>query len=280
MSPHSPKFQVVKDRLVNRLPWRQVLVPAALILLVSWLVFTPPGLLGKADAVGFAVCHRIDARSFHLGDRQIPVCARCTGQFLGAVLTLGYLFLRHPRRTVAPGWGILGILVALVAAYVIDGLNSYLHLIPNLSRFYLYQPSNPLRLFTGTGLGVGMGVMLFTVFNQTVWKTRDQRPVFNGFLDFGSLLGLAFLLDVLVLSENPLVLYPLALVSAAGVLILLTLVYTLAFVMLFRLENQMAGWIDLFYPLVAGVIIGLTQIGLLDLVRFILTGSWDGFHFG
>ena len=30
------------------------------ILLFAWLLNTPPGLLGKADAVGYAVCHRID----------------------------------------------------------------------------------------------------------------------------------------------------------------------------------------------------------------------------
>ena len=50
------------------------LVLVAALLLIGWLVETPPGLLGKEDAVGYAVCHRIDARSFHMGNTQMPLC--------------------------------------------------------------------------------------------------------------------------------------------------------------------------------------------------------------
>ena len=64
----------------------------AAVVLAAWLVNTPPGILGKADAVGYAVCHRIDERSFHIGDRQVALCARCTGMYLGAVLGLVFQF--------------------------------------------------------------------------------------------------------------------------------------------------------------------------------------------
>lgn len=279
MASISDRFQAVVDTLGTHIPWRPGLIILALILLVTWFWYTPTGLLGKADAVGYAVCHRIDARSFHLGDRQIPVCARCSGQYLGAMLSLGYLFLRRPRRTVNPTWLILGVLILFGLAYAIDGFNSYLHLLPNFSRFYLYEPSNSLRLLTGTGLGIGMGVMLFPAFNQTAWKTQDRRPVLSGFWEFSLLLLLAILVDFLVLSENPLILYPLALVSAAGVLVLLTLVYTMVVLMVLKQENRMVGWLDLVYPLLAGFIIALTQIAALDLARFLLTGTWSGFHF-
>jgi uncharacterized membrane protein len=280
MASITDRFQTFVGKLASRTPWRQMLVFAALVLVALWMGYTPAGLLGKADAVGYAVCHRIDARSFHLGDRQVPVCARCIGQYLGAMLSLGTLFLRRPRRTGNPTWPILGVLILFALAYAVDGLNSYLHLIPNLSRFYLYEPSNPTRLLTGTGLGIGMGVMLFTAFNQTMWKVRDRRPVLSGFRDLAFLMVLAILVDFLVLTENPLILYPLALVSATGVVVLLMLVYTMVVVMVFKQENRMAGWRDLVYPLMAGFIIGLSQVAVLDLVRFLLTGTWSGFHFG
>ncbi len=67
------------------------------LLLFGWLLNTPPGLLGKADAIGYAVCHRIDLRSFHLGDRQLPLCVRCSGMYLGAMLGLAYQALTRPR---------------------------------------------------------------------------------------------------------------------------------------------------------------------------------------
>jgi hypothetical protein len=137
-----------------------------------------------------------------------------------------------------------------------------------------------LRLLTGTGLGIAMGMMLFPAFNQTIWQNADRRTGTNSFRDFLLLLVLAVGVDLLVLSENPLVLYPLTLISAAGVLVLLTMVYTMVVVMVFKLENQIKGRLDLFYPLMAGFLIGLTQVAILDLVRFFLTGTWDGFHFG
>lgn len=37
-------------------------------------------------AVGSLVCHQLPERSFHLWGAQLPVCARCTGLYLGAAL--------------------------------------------------------------------------------------------------------------------------------------------------------------------------------------------------
>jgi hypothetical protein len=52
------------------------LVPlAALIVFGVWFYIAPPGLLGKADSIGYAICHRIDERSFQIFGRQLPLCA-------------------------------------------------------------------------------------------------------------------------------------------------------------------------------------------------------------
>jgi uncharacterized membrane protein len=280
MTSTSSRFKIAIQKFGRRFAWRQILIATAILLLVAWLLSTPGGLLGKADAIGYAVCHRIDARSFHLGDRQIPVCARCTGQYLGAVLGLTFFIRVRPRRTGRPSWTIIGVLIALVAAYALDGLNSYIHLIPNLSRFYLYEPSNLLRLVTGTGLGIGLSVMLYPAFSEVIWKHRDARPVLEGFRDFSILLVLGAVVDLLVLSENPLILYPLALISAGGILMLLTIVYTMVVVMVFKSENTYENTSQLVVPFIAGFIIALTQIAVLDFLRFLMTGTWDGFHFG
>ena len=82
--------------------WRWLAIVSVGLLLIGWLLNTPPGLLGKADAIGYAVCHRIDLRSFHLGDRQLPLCARCTGMYLGALLALMFQFFTGRRRSGAP----------------------------------------------------------------------------------------------------------------------------------------------------------------------------------
>jgi len=197
MSSRSERFKTFTAFWAERFPWKQGLGLVGMTLLIVWLQSTPAGLLGKVDAVGYAVCHRIDLRSFHLGDRQVPLCARCTGQYLGAVLSLAYLFILRPRRTGRPSWVVIGILIAWALAFAVDGFNSYLHLLPGFGRFYLYEPNNTLRLVTGTGLGLGIGTMLYPAFNETIWRRRDPRPVLTGLRDYGVLFVLGTIMVLL-----------------------------------------------------------------------------------
>ncbi len=258
--------------------WRWLLIPAVGLLLIAWLMYTPPGLLGKADAIGYAVCHRIDLRSFHLGNRQLPLCARCTGMYLGAVLALLFLALTGGRRSGAPPRGILVFLSVLVMAFAIDGVNSFLSLIPAAP--HLYEPQNWLRLLTGTGMGLVIAAALYPGFNQAVWMKADDRPSLGSWKKLSLLVGFALVLDLLVLSENPLVLYPLAILSAVGVLVILTMVYCMIWIIILRVEGHFHSFSQLVLPLIGGFGLALLQIALLDLGRYLLTGTWEGFHLG
>jgi len=244
----------------------------------GWLLNTPEGVLGKADAIGYAVCHRIDVRSFHLGTRQLPLCARCSGMYLGAMTGLLYQAVRGKRRSGMPPWRVTAVLVALVVAFAIDGLNSYLTLFPGAPN--AYQPQNWLRLLTGTGMGVAISGLLYPAFNQTVWSDVDNRPALDGLGFLGLLLALAAGVAVILLTEIPALLYPLALISATGVLVLLTMVYSMLILMVLRRENRYTKVTQLLLPLVGGFGFGLLQIAALDLVRYLLTGTWEGFHLG
>jgi hypothetical protein len=161
-------------------------------------------------------------------------------------------------------------------AFAVDGLNSFASLIPGLPT--LYTPHNSLRLFTGTGMGLVIAAMLFPAFNQTAWRDWLPGPALGNFRFFGGLLILALFLDWIVLGENPLVLYPLALLSAAGALVELTMVYSMIAMMVLRVENRFLRPIQMLLPLAGGFGVGLLQIAALDLLRYWLTGTWEGFH--
>ena len=58
--------------------------------------------------IGSVICHQRPERSFFLHDRQLPVCARCTGLYLGAaiaapaaLLAATVLVVRRPRWILA-----------------------------------------------------------------------------------------------------------------------------------------------------------------------------------
>ena len=255
---------------------RAMLLLLAIGVLLVWLAYTPAGLLGKADAVGYAVCHRIDLRSFHLGERTLPLCSRCTGMYLGSTLAFAYLWLRgRGRAGEFPHRGLLVVLGMLGAAFAVDGVNSYLAFFPGGPP--LYAPSNTLRLLTGMGLGLAMGSLVLPGFNQAVWKTWRKERSLESPLDLGLLVVAALGVVLLVLTENPLVLYPLAILSSLGVVILLTCVYTMLVLLLTGRENHVESWRQLVVPALAGFTLALLQIAALDVIRYALTGTWNGF---
>ena len=270
-TPALPKSAPAKRRALPLL-----VLGVALLALVSWLLNTPAGLLGKADAVGYAICHRIDLRSFHLGDRPLPLCARCTGIYLGALL--GMAALGAAGRTRAGGLPTRRVLVALfgfTALMGLDGANSYLTLFPSAP--HLYQPQNWLRLITGSLNGLTLAGLIVPVFNQTLWKNWETRPALADFRELGGLVALAAVVVVLVLSENDVVLYPLALLSAVGVVALLTALDTTLLLVVARRENRVTHWTGALLPLAAGFTLAILQIALVDAARYAIFGTWEGF---
>lgn len=243
---------------------------------LGWLYFAPPGLLGKADAVGYAVCHRIESRSFLFGERQLPLCARCSGMYLGALVSI-LLQLNRGRYSGFPPIKILVVLGIFFAAFAIDGVNSYLHLFPNMQG--AYEPINYLRLLTGTGLGIGMGAVLMPVLHQSYWSHAYQDPLIRGWRDFGLIILCALVTSALILTDNPLILYPLAVLSAFSVLLVLGLIYSMVWMMLFKKDNSFTHWKEIGGYVAAGFALAIFQILAIDLVRFYFTQSWSGINF-
>ncbi|HUF38495.1 MAG TPA: DUF2085 domain-containing protein [Anaerolineales bacterium] len=269
---------------INRpLPWERrpaagAVLFAAAVVTVGWLMYTPEGLLGKADAIGYAVCHQIDLRSFHMGDRAISLCARCTGMYLGALLGLAVLQIRSPRRGgVMPG-RVNAFLGLLALFFALDGLNSFTNLIPGFPS--VYTTTNTIRVFAGTGFGLVMAAFLFPAFNQTVWTDWTDEPPVRDLRDLASLLGLGALTAAIILTGNPLILYPASLLSAAAPVLILTMVYSLVVLIVFKKENFAGSPGKLAVPLLIGFTTAMVQIAAIDLLRFFITGTWDGFHLG
>ena len=258
---------------------------AALLVLGGFLFITPPGLLGKADGIGYAVCHRIEVRSFHIGERQLPLCARCTGEFNAAAITLIFLGIVSRKRSSLPSKGILAVLAAFFLAFAIDGSNSYLYLLKQTYDGFLpqvpniYIPNNTLRLLTGSGMGIAMASVLYPVVNLTLWREEDERPALT-WKEFSILLGIILLVDLGILSEQPIILYPIAFLSVLGVLALLTMVFSIVWVIIMRQENAFDTLKQLWLPATAGLTLTFLMISVIDLLRLSLTGTWGGFPLG
>ena len=264
----------------------RLFIPIAAILVFSfWFSFAPPGLLGKADAVGYAICHRIGERSFHIGERQLPLCARCTGEFYAAGISLLFFSLTSPKKSGMPGWKLGAPLLLFLIAFGIDGSNSYLYLLKSTSGGALdsipnlYTPNNTLRLFTGSSMGIALASILYPAFNQSAWKTSDPGRALD-WKKLVILIGIILVLNLAVLTESSIVLYPIAIVSVLGVLALLILVFSMVWLLMMRQENEFSTLKEMWMPFLAGTTLAFLLISVVDLVRFTLTGTWGGFPLG
>jgi uncharacterized membrane protein len=255
------------------LPW--LVVVLALVALVAFLVLTPGGLLTKADMIGYAVCHRIDTHSLTVAGRQLPLCARCSGTFIGALV--GFLgqavALRRRRAAEFPSVLVLTFLSGFTLLWAADGLNSYLALIGGP---HVYEPRNWLRLSTGALNGLTMSALVYPIFNFTLWRYPVPERTIRKLSDLGVLVLLEAGMVGLVLTRWPCLLYPLALLSALGVLTLLTSVDSMLVLMIVRRENVVDTWREAVVPLLAGFTLSMVQIGAIDLARYVLTGTLSG----
>lgn len=94
------------------------------------------------------------------------------------------------------------------------------------------------------------------------------------------LLGVGILVDLLVLTGYTFVLFPAAMISALGVVLILTVTYTILWLRITHKENQFILVSQITLQLIGGFLMTIAQIGLFDLIRFIITGTWNGLVFG
>jgi uncharacterized membrane protein len=245
-------------------------------LITIWWVFTPPAIDGKMHAVGYSVCHQIESHSLAFGDKILPLCARCTGMFLGTLISL-VVFSRRNKTSGSPSKGIIAILVVFALAFIVDGLNSMMGVFPVIPQ--LYPSSNLLRLVTGLMMGMVIANLLVVLWQQTWWKDSDSTPVLAGWKHFLLMVAANALTGLLVWFRIPFLYYPVAIFSTAAIVLLLSMIYSLIWIIIFKKENAFERNSDGLSFLLAGLATAIIQIGLLDLLRYNLTGTWQGFTF-
>jgi uncharacterized membrane protein len=226
-------------------------------------------LISLAHWFGSAVCDQLVAHSYTFGGVVLPLCARCTGMYLGALVTLGFHAWRHPRAVGLPRPWMLLALVLFFFAWAGDGVNSFLSVIPAAP--HLYPPANILRLITGTLMGISVGSFTFVMFNTSVWSAPNPDSIFESRSEFFVLLGLGAVIVVAVQSEWLPLLYPLTLLSLAAILILHT--GLMAAIVASAWRRRSIAWRSAIPMIGFGLGTALAYLDLLALGRFVLSST-------
>jgi uncharacterized membrane protein len=265
-----PKPTEVNEISTRRPRLTLVVLALSLIVIVLFASAPPSSLLGKADVVGYAICHRIPERSFLLGDGHFPLCARCTGTFLGAMVGLvAVLLLGRYRASRMPPAPVLVLLVLFVGIWAFDGFNSYLTFFPGAPN--LYEPQNWLRMTTGLLNGLALILIVLPIFNFTLWYEPSGARVVKNLWELLAILPVLGLLVLAVHTELDFVLYPLAILSSLGVVMMLIIINSMIATVVLRREGYARSWRQALVPLIAGLALAILQMTGMVLLRAWLT---------
>ncbi|HEX9116525.1 MAG TPA: DUF2085 domain-containing protein [Anaerolineae bacterium] len=246
-----------------------LLAVLAIGVILALFLAAPGSLLDKADRAAYAVCHRIASHSFIIAGRPLPLCARCSGTYLGALAALVVLALRgRGRASRLPGRKYGSVLAGFLLLWAFDGLNSYLTLFPGLP--YLYEPHNILRLATGSLVGVAITAFLLPVTNLTLWRSPAAEPAIASWRDLGWLVVGAAAVVVVVDGEWAPLLYPLALISGLMVIVLAGTVNAVVVLLFLHRDGRGTSWRSVAAPILAGAALAMTELAAVGLGRELL----------
>ena len=117
---------------------------------------------------------------------------------------------------------------------------------------------------------------MFAVLSQTLWREQVYQPVIGNYRELAGLVILSIIVVGLVLSNQPTMLYVLGLVSAAGVLLILTAVNSSMLMIISKRDARATSWRQAIMPLAVGLIAATVQIAVISYLRFSLTGTMTG----
>ena len=212
------------------------------------------------------VCHQLPQHCFHYGGRPLPLCARCLGTFLGVLIALFTLWATgQRRRSRLPTWPVGLVLAGLTGLWAVDGLNSAVELARG--SYLLYPPQNSLRLITGMGNGLAIGVVLYPICNSVLWRQANDRRVLDRPWQVLALLlaGAAGAAITLIWRTAPFLFWVvMATLSVAGVL---TMVNAVLIVLILHKEGLADNWLSVVPYLAIGFLAACGETGTLALVR-------------
>ncbi len=236
------------------------------------LLLAPWQMQDKAMAILHGLCAQQPGHSFWFGDQRLPFDARMTGIYGGFLISQLYLLVRRRlRATEIPSLAIVITLALFVAAMGIDGVNS---LFSEIDQPTPYEPSNLLRYSTGALTGTTLGVALWLLESNVLWRRRGQnrQPIIRGWGELLQILTLTAIFGILAGSGWPVFYTPITLLLiVSAVMVFFTM--ALAFIQLARRrEATVTTLSELAGPAVGALVAAYVVMAILGGGRFLLEG--------
>lgn len=216
------------------------------------------------------VCAHLPGHMLAPGGVPLPLCARTTGLYTG--LLLGTVHLASSGKLQCghlPSRRAIAIFLLVIVVMVVDGLNSCF---VDVGLPHLYAPSNSLRLLTGMGAGLSLPPLVMPVFMGALLVEPDRQGTFSHVGDVVRYLLCGVVVSLVILTAWPPLLYPVAVASMAGLLVLLGLFDLAVLAPLLGFRRALTGLGDLGFWTGPLALLCLAQLAGLHWVRTMLVG--------
>jgi uncharacterized membrane protein len=243
---------------------RWPLLTAVAVILILPLVHDP--VLAGVRGLGYTVCHQLPEHSLFVAGHQYPLCARCTGIYLGFLTGLAGLAIQgRLDASRLPNSGVTALLFLAMGAMMADVLNSMLATSPEAR--LLYSTTNLIRLSTGLAAGTALSLMLVPMLNEALWRKPSQLRSADAPSDLLGYGVVAAMVGLVAYSQEELLYYPLALASGLGVVAALSAAGAILGAALVRRERQAESLREASGPLLAGVALAALSMAALGFLR-------------
>ncbi|MBA2283925.1 MAG: DUF2085 domain-containing protein [Ktedonobacteraceae bacterium] len=268
MAQRQQALTLVKSRQI----WTLTLWAVFYLGALAALVLLPGGsLLERLRWLDSGICAQLPTHSFYPGGARLPLCARNTGIYLGFSITLITLYVSGRGRTqLLPPWPIVILLACGVLALAIDGVNSFF---VDLGLPHLYQPHNLLRLATGLLTGLAMGALVLPLLNRQFWREYNEQRSIASWRAYLLLLPGMLLSFFAVASQSAMILYPITLLSTAGVLVALTSVNLIVTVAVGKRDQAFERYREIVPFFSLALVFAIAELLLLAQLKLALLGA-------
>ncbi len=199
------------------------------------------------------------------------------GIFLGFLCAVAVVLIFGRLRASQPPHGALGLACwALIALTGLDGLNAFF---ADGNLPHLYAPNTAVRLLTGLGAGLGVGLMAVPVVAGVLWARPIDEAAIEDPLELIGGLALAGLVGALVLAGVGVLLWPVALAMLAGVVVAFGVANLYIVVLATGRRHQALTLGDARGGLISSLGLTLLEIGALAALRSLLVSTY-GFSWG
>lgn len=225
----------------------------------------------------YGVSAQRPSHSLFIGGQQLPLEARMGGIFLGFLCAVALLAVLGRLHANQPPGGVLGAACWLLIGLTgLDGLNAFAF-DGNLP--HLYAPTTALRLLTGLGAGLSVGLMAVPVVASLVWTRPNQEASIEEPVELVAGLAVAGLVGGLLLASVVALLWPVGLAMLTAVLVAFGVANLYVIVLATGRGHQAASMADLRGGLISSVGIGLLELAGLAALRSFLVAAF-GFTWG